>query len=93
MTGKLSTFMGIILLVLVLLTAGGCRSVFVSNPAKKAAKKQEKEQRKFQKEYQKAKDAQYKMQSKETRKRMKKNLKKAEARNKKNKPAKGWDCR
>jgi Flp pilus assembly protein TadB len=93
MIGKLIKFSGIVLLVFVLLSVGGCKSVFVNNPAKKAAKKQEKEQRNFQKNYQKATEAHYKSQSKETRKRMKKNLRKAEAKNKKSKPAKGWDCR
>lgn len=93
MIKKWSKFKGIIFLVLVLLSAGGCKSVFVNNPAKKAAKKQEKQQRSFQKSYQKATDAHYNSQSKETRKRMKKNLKKADSRNKKKKPAKGWDCR
>jgi hypothetical protein len=72
---------------------GGCKSVFVGNPARKAEKKKEMEKKKFNKSYRDAVTAHYNLQTKETRKRMKKNLKKAEARSKKNKPAKGWDCR
>lgn len=90
---KFRKFTTIIPLGILVITMGGCKSVFVSNPARKAEKKKELERKKFNKNYRDAVTAHYKLQTKETRNRMKKNLKKAEARSKKRKPAKGWDCR
>ena len=88
---KFCKFIALICFCSLLVFSSGCRSLFISDPHKKAEKAERRKELEAQKNYQSFIKAHYKNQDKKTRKRMKKNLRKAKKQNKKKKS--GWDCR
>lgn len=72
MKPKFCKFIAFIVILLILGGAGGCRTLFVDNPEKKAAKKQQKDFRENAKSYRASVKDHYDNQSKKTKRRMKK---------------------
>ncbi|MCB2221372.1 MAG: hypothetical protein KQI35_13315 [Bacteroidetes bacterium] len=90
---KFCKFIALVFMVIIMMTLGSCRSLFINSPEKKAAKNQVREYKETQKEYRASVKDHYKNQSKKTKRRMKRNLKKAERKMKKRLSKGGWECR